>query len=290
MEKLSNMDGAKNTFMYFEKKMPVEFSEVCKANKFYKYIIGRNENPPRYFDMVSKFLKYNYNGDLPKRVYDVAVKLKLPDYKRDLFYMNEDGYKNVRAEEYADFFKNQPSDEQERLFAASDYGARTLFQLMQDVESGNVVERMIAYHTKGILSQNENASAGSGKISTYCDFIYKNPPRSDKEQIEVPIELKTKFTSKIDNIETIKIRGSIKKIMETKGMILVVYVKLNKAVLIDPIGKEYTMKPGKMKGGKDCVDIFVSSDEFVDFTFWEYEDVKRMMNMIWDQYHKRETK
>ena len=64
MEKSSNINETKNTLMCFEKKMPVEFSEVCKVNRFYEYIIGRNENPPRYFDMVSKFLKYNYNGDL----------------------------------------------------------------------------------------------------------------------------------------------------------------------------------------------------------------------------------
>ena len=72
-------------------------------------------------------------------------------------------------------------------------------------------------------------------------------------------------------------------------MILAVYVKKNKAVLIDPIGKQYTMKPGKM-GGKDCVDIYVSSTDFVDFTFWNFDDEKMMMNKIYDQYQSREVK
>jgi len=287
MNTLSNL---KNKIEYLGKQMPIEFKDICKVDRFYKYIVGRKENPPRYFDMVSKFLKYDYTGDLPKNVYDVAVRLKLPTYICDLFYMNEEGYKNVYPKEYADFFENQPQDEQERIFCAADYGARTLFQYMQDVESGNVVERMIAYHTKWILSQNEDASAESGKISTYCDFKFKNPPRPEKEQIEVPIELKTKFTSKIGDIEVVKIRGTIKKIMETKGMILVVYVKKNKAVLIDPIGKQYTMKQGKMKGGKDCVDIYVRSEDFVDFTFWNFDDEKMMMNKIYDYYMEREVK
>lgn len=289
MDKLSNLKGK---IMYLGKPMPVEFSEICKVNRFYYKILNRKENPPRYFDMVSRFLKYDYTGDLPKKVYDVAVKLKLSAHICDLFYenMGEEGYKNVYPKEYADFFENQPQDEQERIFCAADYGARTLFQYMQDVESGNVVERMVAHHTGGILSQNEDASAGSGKISTYCDFKYKNPPRPGKEVIEVPIELKTKFKKNIDNDEVVKIRGTIKKIMETGGMILVVYVKLNKAVLIDPIGKQYKMEQGKMDGGKDCVNIHVRQEDFVDFTFWNFDDEKMMMNKIYDYYMEREVK
>lgn len=286
MDKLSNLKGK---IMYLGKPMPVEFSEICKVSRFYYKIKDRKENPPRYFNMVSNFLKSEYGGDLPKTVYDAAVKLKLPAYICDLFYMNEEGYKNVYPKEYADFFENQPQEEQEMIFCAADYGARTLFEYMQDIESGNVVENMIAHHTKGILSQNEDASVNSGKISTYCDFIFRNPKREGKEQIEVPIELKTKFTSKIGDIEVVKIRGTVKKIMETKGMILVVYVKKNKAVLIDPIGKQYTMKPGKM-GGKDCVDIYVRSEDFVDFTFWNFDDEKMMMNKIYDCYMEREVK
>lgn len=279
-----------NKFEYLGKSMPIEFKDICKLDKFLNKIAGRKENPPRYFNMVSDFLKSKYGGDLPNTVYAAAKKVKLPDYICDLFYMNEEGYKNVHPKEYADFFENQPQDEQERIFCAADYGARTLFQYMQDVESGNVIERMIVYHTKDILKQNEDASAESGKISTYCDFKFKNPPRLGKEQIEVPIELKTKFTSKIGDIEVVKIRGTVKKIMETKGMILVVYVKRNKAVLIDPIGKQYTMKPNKLPGGKDCVDIYVKSEEFVDFTFWNFDDEKMMMNKIYDYYMKREVK
>lgn len=287
MNTLSNL---KDKVIYLGKPMPVEFSEVCKVNRFYYKILNRKENPPRYFDMLSRFLKFEYGGDLPKTVYAAAKKLNLQPYICDLFYMNEEGYKNVYPKEYADFFENQPQDEQERIFCAADYGARTLFEYMQDVECGNVIENMIAYHTKGILKQNTEASAGSGKISTYCDFIFNNPLRPGMEQIEVPVELKTKFKKNIDDDEIVKIRGTISKIMETKGMILVVYVKMYKAVLIDPIGKQYKMEPGKMDGGKECVNIHVKPEYFVDFKFWDNEDVKKMMHMIYDQYQSRETK
>ena len=72
------------------------------------------------------------------------------------------------------------------------------------------------------------------------------------------------------------------KILGTDGMILAVYVKQNKAVLIDPIGKKYYMTPGTMNG-KDCVDIHIDKNDIVDFCFWDLEDVKKMMHMIYDQ-------
>ena len=285
MEKLSNLNSK---FEYLGKPMPKEFAEVCKNPRFEEKILKRKEDPIRYFKLVSNFLKYEYSGNLPKTVSGVVQALKYPDYIKDLFYMNEEGYKNVYSKEYADFFENQPKDEQERIFVASDFGARTLFEYMQDVECGSLIEKMISYHSGKILSQNEKASGGSGKISTYCDFIFKNPPKPGFDQIEVPVELKTKFAKKIEDDEVIKIRGSIRKIMETKGMILVVYVKLNKAVLIDPIGKSYKMEAGKMKNGKDCVDIHISKDNIVDFCFWDFESMKNMTHMIYDQYKNRE--
>ena len=275
-----------NRFMYLGKPMPLEFKEICKVDRFQNKIPYRSEEPNRYFDMVSKFLKYDYKGDLPKTVGGVAKALGYPWHIRDLFYMNEEGYKNVYPKEYADFFENKPQGEQERIFTATDYGARTLFEYEQDVECGDLVEKMISHHTKGILSQNDNASGGSGRISTYCDFIFRNPQRLGKDPIEQPIELKTKFSRYLKTDEVVQIRGSIDKILQTDGMILAVYVKQNKAVLIDPIGKQYMMTPGKMNG-KDCVDIHIDKNDIVDFCFWEFEDVKRMMNMIYDQKMSR---
>ena len=113
----------KNKFEYLGKPMPIEFKDICKLDKFFNKIAGRKENPPRYFNMVSDFLKFEYGGDLPNTVYAAAKKVKLPDYICDLFYMNEEGYKLVHPKEYADFFENQPQDEQELIFCAADYGA-----------------------------------------------------------------------------------------------------------------------------------------------------------------------
>ena len=266
--------------------MPSEFEQVCKSNQFKNSIISRRDEPIRYFNLVSNFLKYDYKGDLPKTVAAVAKVLKYPMYIRDLFYMNETGYKNVYLNEYADFFQNKPVDEQERIFQATDFGARTLFEYKQDVECGDLVENMISYHTKGILSPNKNASAASDSISTYCDFVFRNPNRPGMDSIEQPIELKTKFSKVIKNEEYVQIRGSIDKILKTDGMILAVWVKLNKAVLIDPIGKKYKMQPGMM-GNKECVNIYIPNEDIVDFCFWDLDDIKRMMHMIYDQKMSR---
>ena len=284
MEKLSSL--ANNKFIYLGKEMPLEFAQICKSERFQDKIPTRKDNPTRYFNMVANFLKYDYKGDLPNTVAGVAKVLKYPWHIKDLFYMNEEGYKNVYPKEYADFFQNKPLDEQERIFQATDFGARTLFEYKQDVECGTVVEDMISYHTKGILSRNEQSTAGNDSISTYCDFVFRNPKRPGLDVIEQPIELKTKFGRQLKDDEIVQVRGSIRKILETDGMILAVWVKLNKAVLIDPIGKKYRMEMGKM-GNKDCVNIHVPKEDIVDFCFWNLEDVKMMMHRIYDQKKSR---
>lgn len=283
MDKLSD---SRNKFIYLGKEMPIEFSEICKDEEFNDKIQTRNDNPTRYFHMVTKFLKYDYKGDLPKTVSEVAKALNYPWHIRDLFYMTEGGYKNVYPKEYADFFQNKPLHEQKKIFQSTDFGARTLFEYKQDVESGTLVEDMITHHTKGILSRNKHSSAGNDNISTYCDFVFRNPRRPGKDSIEQPIELKTKFSKSLKNDEIVQVRGTINKILKTDGMILAVWVKLNKAVLIDPIGKKYTMEPGKM-GNKDCVNIHIPKEDIVDFCFWDLDDVKKMMHMIYDQHESR---
>ena len=101
--------------------------------------------------------------------------------------------------------------------------------------------------------------------------------------------MKTKWEWQLKENEIVQVRGSVKTIVDTGGMILVIYAKLNKAVLIDLIGKHYEITPGKM-GDKDCDDIHISKDDIVDFKFWDKEDVKKMMHMIYDQYKSREIK
>ena len=50
------MDG---NFTYLGKKMPSEFEQVCKSNQFKNSIISRRDEPIRYFNLVSNFLKYD---------------------------------------------------------------------------------------------------------------------------------------------------------------------------------------------------------------------------------------
>ena len=151
---------------------------------------------------------------------------------------------------------------------------------------------MIAYHTKGILSPNENASGrGREGISTKCDFVFRNPSRTDRpDKLEIPIELKTKWKKSLDPVEDVKMRGSIHTLMRTGGMVLVVYVRLNKAILLDPIGKRYDISRGVMKSGKDCDVIKFDNRQLIDFKFWEVEDVKKMMHMIYDYNKERRTR
>lgn len=291
MKTLSSLNEARRVFIYKGKTMPLEFAEVCKVERLQKDIESRKGKPWRYSDELSKFLKYDYTGDLPKNLYDLAHKLRKPEYICDLFYMNVDGYKNAYPKEYADFFDNQPQKEKEKIFYGADCGARTLFEYEQDVHAGELIEDMIVYHTKGILSPNENASGRGDKgISTSCDFIFRNPKREGKESIEQPIELKTKWGGKLNDVEVVKMRGTIDTILKEKGMVLAVYIKMNKAVLIDPISKNYKMTPGKMKNGKDCVDIEIDKNDIIDFVFWDKADITKMMHMIWNQNHLREVK
>lgn len=101
--------------MYLGKSMPPEFSDICKEANPQK-IINRNDDPMRYFTLFSKFLKYDYTGDLPKTVSGIAKFLKCPNYIKDLFYLNETGYKNLYYKEYDDFFKNKSHDQQNMIF------------------------------------------------------------------------------------------------------------------------------------------------------------------------------
>ena len=289
MEKLSNLKGR---FEYLGKSMPIEFKNICKLEKFQDKIRNRKERPYRYFETISKFLKYDYKGDLPKTPMGVAQILGrrygYEPYVCDLFYLSEEGFKNVYPEKYADFFENQSQKDKEFIFQMCDWGVRSVFEHKQDVESGHIIEDMISYHTKGILSPNKNASGrSSGKVTTACDFIFTNPKKEGYSVISVPVELKTKWEWSLKENEIIQMRGNMNEVLKSQGMILAVYAKLNKAVLIDPIGKQYTITKGKMANGKECDEIHIDKSYIVDFVFWDKEDVKKMMHMIYDQYKRR---
>lgn len=284
MNTLSNLE---DWFDYKGKPMPVEFSEICRLDKFQDDIKNRKTRSYRYFDRLKRYLKYEFKGDLPKDPAGVARKLGYAPYVCDLFYMNEKGYRNVYPDEYDDFFNNKSQKEKEKIFQACEWGGRNVFQYMQDVLCGTIIEDMVAYYTKGILSPNESASGrGAGGISTKCDFIFKNPERPGFPRIEVPVELKTKWEKELKDNEVVQVRGSVKTIVDTGGMILAIYARLNKAALIDLAGKRYEITPGKM-GDKDCDDIHISKDDIIDFRFWDKEDVKKMMHMIYDRYKSR---
>ena len=272
--------------------MPLEFRDICKVERFQSKIPNRNEDPVRYSEMLKDFLKNIYQGDLPKSLSRLAKKFGYPSYIQDLFAMNEEGYRNIYKKDYANFFENKSKDEQEKLFQAADWGSRSIYELQQDVIAGSIIEDMIAYHTKGILSPNESASGrGYEGISTKCDFVFRNPSRVDRpDSFEIPIELKTKWKKKLNQVEDVKMRGSIQTLMRTRGMVLVVYVRLNKAILLDPVGKQYDISRGVMKSGKDCDVIKFDKGKLIDFKFWEVEDVKKMMHMIYDYNKERETK
>lgn len=283
MDKLSKQ----GRFDYNGKSMPVEYVEICKDPRLQEGIKNRKSFSHRFFNTISRYLKYDYKGDLPKDIVGVAQKLNYDKYICDLFYMSEAGFKNVHPDKYADFFENKSYEQQKDLFIRADWGGRSVFEYMQDVLSGNLIEDMFSHHTKDILSPNKKASGrGNDEVNTYCDYIFRNPPRPGKPTIEVPVELKTKWDREIEKEPVVKVRGSCKKIKETGGMILVLYPRLNKAALIDISGKDYLITRGKM-GDKDCDIIHIDNDDIVDFVFWEYNDIKMMMNKIYDQFISR---
>lgn len=292
MEKLSEMNERWGWFTYMGKPMPLEFSQVCKLDMFQSKIAQRGKDTWRFYTEFKRFLEKTYEGDLPKNMSKLAQKFGYPQYIQDLMYMDEQAYRLIYKKEYADMFENKTQREKEQIFQMSDWGGRNVFEYRQDVMASALLEDMITYHTKGILSPNDAASGRkTERITTNCDFVFRNPSRPDRpNELKLPVELKTKWKRYFDKDETISMRGSVNTLMRTGGMVLAIYMKMNKAVLIDPQVNDYRISSGSMAGGKDCDKIHINREDVVDFKFWVKDDVIKLMHMIYDSNKKRGTK
>ena len=288
---MNTLSTLNNRFEYLGKSMPIEFKDICKEDRFQVKILNRSDNPTRFHKLIIEFLETKYGGDLPKSLYLITKKLDFEDYKQDLYSMNESEYRVKYPERYKDFFENQSWKEKGRIFWATDFGARSIFEYEQDVVAGTIIEKMMTYHSKGILAPNEKSSGYGNGISTICDFIFRNPRRADRpDALELPIELKTKWQTKLDSVVKVEMRGSVKTLMETRGMVISLYPWIGKAAVIDPVGKQYTIERGVTKSGKECDVILVPKVEYFDFNLWDKDDMMKLLHLIYDLNKERETR
>ena len=251
--------------------------------------------PFRFYEHLDDFLRNT--PELPNGLYEAAHDLLHYDQEVcDLFNMTEDEYKTKHPQKYKDIYGNN-DDEKISTFLCADCGRRTPFQLQQDVIASSIFEDLlVSYSSTEKTSQykgfrpNENATGRNGnkKVSSSCDLIYSTPP-GYKEQIEIPIEIKTKWK---DDYE-VSMRGvSTKEVQKQEGMVLAIYMNKNQAVLIDFGGenKNKEFPKGTMAGDKDCNKINVNPKNFIQFCFWKEEDMQKVLNMIYTTYKGRETK
>jgi hypothetical protein len=287
------MKNIKTIDEFTEIKMPVEFEEMSKLPKFADKIKNRPKDPFRFYKKMVDFLKYTYRGSLPRNIVDLAKKLGYTDYLVALFKLSEKTYKETYKKEYDDFYNNKSFEEKKKLFFSADFGARSIFELEQDTVASNLFEDMLKYYGLGALSINgESTGRDSSETTTKCDLIYSIKDRD----ISFPIEVKTKWKKSIDSDENVSMRQSAKTLIKDEGMVLVIYLNLNrkiyggvKAMVIDSVGN--TVTHGEMiVTNKKCDNYAVNADNLMSFNFWEENDMRDMLNNIYLLYKKRETK
>ena len=286
MEKFSDLTKRKNCFIYLGKEMPNEFAEVCRLDGFAEKILNRKDPSFRFYNCFNEFLSRNSNN-LPRSVYELAQRYssKYPTHLIELFNKSEEDYKKDHYEDYLEFFENKDLNDKKIIFNCADFGGRSVFELQQDVIAGNLFEDLLVDNSLGGFHPNPQATGRETlKISTNCDLIYETPP-TFKEYISVPLEVKTKWKWKLEDNMTVDMRGNAKKVFDAEGMVLTIYMYLNKAVLVDTKGQNVISL--KEEYGKTYDKIHVSKDQFFDFKFWDEADMRKLLNTIYLTYKKR---
>lgn len=276
-------DNGKNTFIFHGKEMPLVFKDICEIAwniPEYRESIERRETYTyRNIDYLGRYLKNTYKGNLPHDIYKITKALKYDRPMQDLFYMNEEGFKNVYPEYYASIFDDLSLEKKIEKFMRCDFGIRTPFELEQDVIAGNIYEDMLVYHSKNIFVPNGMASGRNTQdITTKCDLVFRCPNRERNGYVEANVEVKTKFLNEIT--DTVVIRGYLGNIIRSKGIILYSYINLNKAILID---MSVPHNVGNcMIGCKKGHQIEIDKNDFFDFRCWEEKDMLKLLHMIYD--------
>jgi len=300
MNKLSNLnEGRQKISELGGIYMPDEFMEIYKSGEFTDKILNRPKEPFRFFQNFDVFLSQNGNN-LPTSVYELAKECHYPKHIIELFnvkydkrysgkegYVGEDGYKKEfsKINEYPSFFETKSDYDKKQIFNSADFGARSVFELQQDVIAGNLFEDLLVDNSLGGFHPNPKATnRGTQKVSTSCDLIYETPSIF-KDKVKLEVEIKTKWDWKLYNDLTIDMRGNSKKVFEAEGMILAIYMYLNKAVLIDSKGQNNIIQTTKY--GKTWDQIHIDKNQLFEFKFWDKNDMKKLLNMIYTTYKYR---
>ena len=275
--------------------IPDEYIGKVNFRKFEGEIKKRKSKDKvfRFYHKLINFLKFKYRGSLPRDIISLARKFGYDDFLVALFSLTEEEYKKVYTEQYKNFFENKSEEERDSFFESSDFGARSVFELEQDAVASNIFEDMIVYHSMGMLSANNEATGRTNfKVTTKCDLIYEK--FSGTECIRVPIELKTKWCDRIE--ERVNVRGNAKKIIADKGMILVLFTGLFDNEKKKPIPVKYALVDtceSEFKSGtfniadKNCE--YTSINDVTEFNFWKPEEMKRMLDDIYNKYKQRQS-
>ena len=274
--------------------IPDEYIGKVNFRKFESEIKKRKSKDKvfRFYYKLINFLKYKYRGSLPRDIISLARKFGYDDFLVALFSLTEEEYKKVYTEQYKNFFENKSEEERDNFFESSDFGARSVFELEQDAVASNIFEDMIVYHSMGMLSANNEATGRTNfKVTTKCDLIYEK--FNGTECVRVPIELKTKWCDRIE--ERLNVRGNAKKIIADKGMILVLFTGLFDNENKKPIPVKYALVDtckSEFKSGtfniadKNCE--YTSINDVTEFNFWKSEEMKRMLDDIYNKYKERQ--
>lgn len=270
----------KNRFEYLGKPMPVEFGEVCKSPMFQDKIRGRSDRTPFMFHLVfDKFLNERFDGDLPTNLYDLSKSLGYDDSISDMFSLDEDEYRSEHPNEYADVFENRTDDEKMNVFERTDFGSRSVFEFLQDVTAGNVFEDLLVHYGSGRLKTNGSSSGRSGRqINSDCDLIYVSESGED-----IPVEVKTRWSVNWNGNEKIYVRHSSRRIVESGGLILVIYPNLTEGVrcaIVDPSRARHVSNEILSSMNKNFECIPVESYDLIDFNFWNGYDMDEMFSLI----------
>lgn len=280
-------------FDYLGVSMPVEFAEVCKEIKFKSKIESRKDIEPgyrifRFYSIFEIFLKTKYQGSLPKDLVSLAREFCYDESKVDLFVLPVDEYKEKYPEIYKDFFENLPKNEQMKKFISADYGARTVFELQQDVIASNLFEDMLVFHGLGYLKPNSEATGRYIKVSnTNCDLICTLGDSED--EINIPLEIKTRWNRRLKEKEMLYVRGSSHTIISSKGMILALYMNMENiyGALVDTVTCNNILKGEMSVVNKECDEFQVSADNLFEFKFWDEKAMKDMIDRIEELYWSR---
>lgn len=262
--------------------MPDEFVEISRLNDadIRKWILKTNKvkyEPFRFSNVLGDYLKYSFQGHLPKDLYSLAGVLGFPEEEKDLFRMDESEFKVVHKDFYDSLYNNLSLWDKKKVFKSADCGRRSVFQLEQDTVASNVFEKMIWYYSGGRIDINPEASH-AGDISTKADFVFKS---FKNETIWTYLELKTSW-SKSNN--TVSFRGDgYERLKRDKAVTLAINMDRNNptAVVIDMSNNKYPTRP-IYKGGKEYTELTIPEEEFIPFRFWDLDNMKEVLRKIYE--------